>query len=107
MGAKFKCGNPEKGTLFPDSCDAGEKGKISVNDIYEEYHLDRFTTGQAIRAVRHVRRRAVRRLLAAPAAHETKRKRTDEVSGRGADRRGGVQGGRRRRGWRESLSLVF
>ena len=48
---KFKCGNPDKGTLFPDSCDAGEKGKISVNDIYEEYHLDRFTTGQAIVAL--------------------------------------------------------
>ena len=48
---KFRCGNPEKGTLFPDSCDAGEKGKISVNDIYEEYHLDRFTTGQAIVAL--------------------------------------------------------
>ena len=48
---KFGCGNPEKGTLFPDSCDAGEKGKISVNDIYEEYHLDRFTTYQAIVAL--------------------------------------------------------
>ena len=48
---KFRCGNPEKGTLFPDSCDAGEKGKISVNDIYEEYHLDRFTTYQAIVAL--------------------------------------------------------
>ncbi|CAH0380378.1 unnamed protein product [Pelagomonas calceolata] len=48
---KFKCGNPDDGTLFPDSCDAGGDGKISVNDIYEEYHLDRFTTGQAIVAL--------------------------------------------------------
>merc|ERR1712224_774729 len=37
---KFKCGNP-----------AGGDGKISVNEIYEEYHLDRFTTGQAIVAL--------------------------------------------------------
>ena len=48
---KFKCGNPDDGTLFPDACDAGGDGKISVNDIYEEYHLDRFTTGQAIVAL--------------------------------------------------------
>merc|ERR1719488_403511 len=49
---KFKCsGKPEDGTLFPDSCDAGGDGKISVKEIYEEYHLDRFTTGQAIVAL--------------------------------------------------------
>ena len=33
------------------ACDAGGDGKISVNEIYEEYHLDRFTTYQAIVAL--------------------------------------------------------
>jgi hypothetical protein len=48
---KFKCDNFSDGTLFPDACGINGDGKISVNDIYAEYHLDRFKTSQAILAL--------------------------------------------------------
>ena len=89
---KFKCGNPDDGTLFPDACDAGGDGKISVNEIYEEYHLDRFTTYQAIVAlfVMFVVARSVAYLFLRRRMKQKERELMKYQDAK-ADRRGGVR----------------
>jgi len=51
---KFRCGSDsgrDDGTIYPDSCDPGGDGRISVNEIYREYDLDRVTSGMAALAL--------------------------------------------------------